>query len=166
MSLIRGDLLTGTPSQRMFGGSLRMKSSNHVMIELALDRRASSTPDGRTHVRETPMQASLLLFPVRKAFAPYLLGGFGIYTEATDTLKLDGTIDHSTMTRRTGWHLGIGSEMLISRHAALFADYRFRFVHWGQNAAPGETPVPGSTALGLKLTHEGSMWTAGVAFYF
>src|SRR5262249_46313614 len=86
LSLIRGDLLTGTPSQRMFGGSLRMRSSTHVMIELALDRRIRTTPDGSTQIRETPIQGSLLLFPVRAAFSPYLLGGFGVYTEVTDTL--------------------------------------------------------------------------------
>jgi hypothetical protein len=166
MSLIRGDLLTGTPSQRMFGGSLRMRSSKHMMIELALDRQVRTTPDGSTQIRETPIQGSLLLFPVRAAFSPYVLGGFGVYTEATDTLLLDGNVDHSTIERRTGWHLGLGAEMKIARHVSIFADYRFRFVHWGADATATSEPVPGSSSIGLKLTHEGSMWTSGMAFYF
>ena len=166
MSLIRGDLITGTPSQRMFGGSLRMRSSNHVMIELALDRRVRTTPDGSTQIRETPIQGSLLLFPVRAAFSPYVLGGFGVYTEATDTLLLDGNVDHSTIERKTGWHLGLGAEMRIARHVSIFADYRFRFVKWGAQPTPETPAVPGSTSIGLKLTHQGSMWTSGMAFYF
>lgn len=166
MSLIRGDLLTATPSQRMFGGSLRMRSSSHVMIELALDRRVRTAPDGSTQIRETPIQGSLLLFPVRAAFSPYVLGGFGIYTEATDTLLLDGNVDHSTIERKTGWHLGLGAEMRIARRVSLFADYRFRFVQWGADPTPTTEPVPGSSSLGLKLTHQGSMWTGGMAFYF
>jgi opacity protein-like surface antigen len=171
LSFIRGDLQTGTPAQRLFGGTLRVATSKHVALEAALDYRGELSADGRTRVRETPLQGSLLLFPVRAAFSPYLLGGYGIYTHSTDLLNATGAVASTDVQRKTGWHLGLGAELFVGRHAALFADYRFRFVHFGSTDAgaqpitiPGSGVIPGLNSL--KLSHQGSMWTSGMAFYF
>ena len=56
-------------------------------------------------------------------------------------------------------------EIRVARHTALFGDYRLRFVKFGDAASGGEpVNIPGLDKL--KLSHQGSMWTGGVAFYF
>jgi hypothetical protein len=53
--------------------------------------------------------------------------------------------------------------VFLMRRAA-FADYRFRFVKFG---IADETVAHQLARLeNLKLSHRGSMWTAGMAFYF
>ena len=89
----------------------------------------------------------------------------GLYTEHTDTLSSTGVVLESTMTRKTGSHIGIGAEFLLARHAALFVDYRFRFVTFGAGD-PGAEPIDIPGLRSLKLSHRGTMWTSGVAFYF
>ena len=163
-SFVRGDLPSGTPATRLFGGTLRIRSSKRVVLEAALDYQSQFSEDKTTRIRQTPFQASLLLFPVRSTFSPYLLGGIGVYSEMTDTLGPAGVVQETTLQRKTGWHLGAGAELFVARHAALFADYRFRFVKFG-------TPDPDSEPINIpgldsKLSHRGSMWTGGMAFYF
>jgi hypothetical protein len=166
LSLVRGDLPSGTPSTRLFGGTMRLRSSPHVALELAMDYRAETSLDNTSRLRQTPIQASLLLFPVRSTFSPYLLGGLGLYTEMHDTLGPAGSVLATTSDKKSGWHLGFGAELLVARHSALFADYRFRFVKFGASSDPTDEPInlPGLQNLGI--THHGSMWTAGMAFYF
>jgi opacity protein-like surface antigen len=165
LSFVRGDLPSATPSTRFLGGTMRLRSSRHVALEAALDYHAEYSEDQTSRVRQTPFQASLLLFPVRSAFSPYLLGGMGIYSELTDTLDSAGVVVDTVAARRTGWHLGIGAELSLTRHAVLFADYRFRFVRFGDDDEDGEPiDIPGLS--NFKLTHRGSMWTGGMAFYF
>jgi hypothetical protein len=118
-------------------------------------------------MRETPLQGSLLIFPARGALAPYLLGGMGVYSRVTESLNGIGDVQSSVVERKTGWHFGLGAELRLARHAALFADYRFRFVKFGQDEpAEGEEPIDFPGLRSLKLTHKGSMWTSGMAFYF
>ena len=165
LSFVRGDVPSGAPSTRFLGGTIRMSSSRRVVLEAALDYRSERSEDGLTRLRERPLQGSLLLFPVRSTFAPYVLAGFGLYSQTTDTLGPTGLVVSSTSTRETGAHAGFGAELFIGRHAALFADYRFRFVRFG-TPEDGADPIdlPGLDAL--KLSHRGSMWTSGMAFYF
>jgi len=166
LSFVRGGAPgPATAPTRFAGGTIRLASSRHVALEAALDYRSEFSADGKTRVRQTPFQASMLLFPVRGVFSPYLLGGMGIYSEYTDTLGPAGTVLETTMTRTTGLHLGGGAELFLLRHAAMFVDYRFRFVKFGvpdQDSQP--INIPGLE--NLKLSHRGSMWTAGMAFYF
>ncbi len=163
LSFVRGDVASGTPSTRLFGGTVRMRTSPHMALELAVDHRSITDLDAATRVRETPIQGSLLMFLGRGTLSPYLLGGFGVYTHMTDTLNEDGLPIETTTERKTGWHLGAGAELFISRRAALFADYRFRFVKFGE-PDPDSEPI-GVPGLG-RLSHRGSMWTGGLAFYF
>jgi Outer membrane protein beta-barrel domain len=165
LSFVRGDLTTATPSTRMMGGTLRIRSSKHVVLEAALDYRSEFNEDNTRRLRQTPFQASMLVFPVRSTLAPYLLGGMGIYTETIDTLSPQGIVLDTAMSRKTGWHLGAGAELFVGRHAAFFADYRFRFVKFG--SPDGDDQSINIPFLdNIKFSHRGSMWTSGMAFYF
>ena len=95
----------------------------------------------------------------------------GLYSQVHETLNSAGLAVTSTTDKQIGWHLGAGAEIRIAPHTAFFADYRFRFVKWGStdpNAQP--ITIPGTTVFpvleNVKLSHEGSMWTSGLAFYF
>jgi opacity protein-like surface antigen len=164
-SFVRGDLTTGTPSTRFFGGTVRLRTSKRVVLEGAMDFRTDTSANGLERRREQPMQASLLLFPVRSTFSPYLLGGFGLYNVITEAASTPGTFVETSRDKKTGWHLGLGAELSVSRHAALYADYRFRFVRFG-TAAADEEPISIPFNSTVKLAHKGSMWTSGIAFYF
>lgn len=165
LSFVHSEPGSAAPATRLVGATMRLRSSRHVALEAALDYRADYSADRASRVRQSPLQASLLLFPVRSTLSPYVLAGVGLYTEHTDTLNPAGVVLDSTMTRRTGSHIGVGAEVLLARHAAFFLDYRFRFVTFGQSDPAGEPiDVPGLRSL--KLSHRGTMWTSGLAFYF
>jgi hypothetical protein len=164
LSFVRGDYASATPSRDFLGGVIRMRSSRHVAFEVALDYRTQRSTDGLTRLRERPLQLSLILTPVRGRISPYLLGGFGFYSETVDTLSAAGLVVGSTSDRRTGIHLGAGAEITLSRGATFFADYRFRFVKFGSEAIDQPITIPGLG--GVKLSHQGSLWTSGIALYF
>jgi opacity protein-like surface antigen len=163
LSFVRGDIPSSVPSKSFIGGTLRTSGSQHASFEFALDYRAQTTTDKLQRVRETPLQISLLIYPgSRRSLAPYVLGGYGIYTDTTELLGLAGNVTATTTARRMGWHLGGGLELFVSRHASIYADFRFRFVHFGSADATSTTiPLPGA-----HLAHTGSMITSGLAFYF
>jgi hypothetical protein len=165
VSFVRGDLATGTESSRFLGGTIRMSSSRRVVIEVAMDFRTGESEDGASRLRERPIQGSLLLFPVRSTFAPYLLGGVGLYSRTADALDDAGTVLSSETTRETGAHFGFGAELFFGRHAALFADYRFRFVRFG-SPEEGDEAIDIPLVDSLNVSHRGSMWTSGLVFYF
>jgi Outer membrane protein beta-barrel domain len=171
LSFVRGTVTSDAPAARFLGGTIRMVASKHTVFEAAMDYRAFYSDDKTQRVRETPLQGSILLFPVRGAFSPYVGGGIGIYTHQVEDLGNAGIVVATTQERKMGWHLGAGLELKIAPHASFFADYRFRFVQFGTADLASEAiPIPGSSIVpGLDrvhLTHEGSMWTSGVAFYF
>jgi opacity protein-like surface antigen len=143
---------------------VRMASSRRVVIELAADTRSERSDDGLERVRERPIQGSLLLFPARAVFSPYVLAGYGLYNRTVETLDATGATVASASERRTGAHVGFGAELLLGRHAAFVVDYRYRFVKFGaaeEDASPVNLP-----GLGSRLSHKGTMWTTGVAIYF
>jgi opacity protein-like surface antigen len=164
LSFVRGDVPSSTGSTRFFGGILRMRSSKRVVLEAAADFRTERSEDGLSRVKERPLQGSLLLFPARSTFSPYVLAGYGLYSRTTETLDLTGVPTATVSERKTGAHVGFGAELFLGRHAAFLLDYRYRFVRFGR-PEEDETPInlPG---LGSRLSHRGSMWTSGVAFYF
>lgn len=165
MSLVRGDQPSGTPSVRFFGGTLRMQSSRRVVMEVAADYKTQILGDGAFRQRERPLQGSLLFFLARSTFAPYVLGGYGLYQRTLETLDATGTVVSAVTDKKTGAHMGFGAELFVSRHAALFADYRYRFVRFG-DPADGEQSIDIPFTDAVKLSHQGTMWTSGVAFYF
>lgn len=161
---VRGDLTTGTPSSTLLGGTLRMRSSSLTALELSMDYRVTRNDEGTERVRETPLQASLLLMPFRSALSPYALGGIGVYSRKLDTLGLEGEVTDSSLTRRVGWHAGFGAEIRLGRHAAVYGDYRYQFVKFGKKEPEGDSIIPGWNRV--AFSHQGSMWTGGFAFYF
>jgi opacity protein-like surface antigen len=164
MSFIRGDVPSGTPSSTMFGGSLRF-GAKHTVIEISMDMKTVYSADRTLRTRETPIQTSLLLYPVRAAVAPYLLGGFGIYRQKLESVDAGGDAVGGVQTQTTGWHLGGGLEIRFGRHIGVYGDYRFRFVDFGA-PDPDSEPIDVPGLSSLKLSHKGSMWTGGVSFYF
>jgi opacity protein-like surface antigen len=162
MSFVRGDFGSGTPDASFLGGTLRTMASAHTGFEFSLDYKSTLSPDGTQREKQEPFQMSLLIYPSRRRLSPYLLGGYGIYSDILDTLAPTGLVTNSITTRRSGWHIGLGAEFFMTRHSSFYADYRFRFVQFGNSATSTEPlHVPGVT-----LAHQGSMWTSGLAFYF
>jgi len=186
-SMVRGDIATNTPSTRFFGGTLRLNTSKNVGLEGSLDFRTTLDTTKTQRLRETPLQGSLLIYPFRSVLSPYALGGLGIYTRTYELLGPAGVISQSAQERKTGMHLGFGGELRVARHAVAYLDYRYRFVKFGNSGSSTSETSTTSTStssasansaamnalLGsipglslLKFSHEGSMWTGGVAFVF
>jgi len=165
LSLVRGDLATDTPSSRLFGGTVRLRSSSFTALEVSMDYRTTRNESGTERVRETPMQASLLVMPFRSLLAPYALGGVGLYSRKVDLMGPENVILDSSLERRIGWHAGFGAELKLGRRAGVFLDYRYQFVTFSRNDDPdADSIIPGMERI--KFSHQGSMWTSGVAFYF
>ena len=162
LTFVRGDFISSTPDTSFLGGTIRTMASAHSGFEFSLDYRSQVSTDGTQRVREEPFQASLLIYPVRRRLSPYVLGGYGIYTELTDALGPTGLVQATVTSRRGGWHLGLGGEFFMTRHASLYLDYRFRFVQFGSGTGSNQ-PID---LPGIHLTHQGSMWASGMAFYF
>jgi hypothetical protein len=167
ISFVRGTDGPNSGSQRYSGGALRF-GSGKTALELALDYRSDLTGDLTARITDYPFQASLLVFPVRGGFSPYLIGGVGWYSQKLQRLSSGGTItlDEET-TRKMGYHGGFGAEVRLHRHVGLYGDYRYTFIHFGDDdRATSSTPSLIPFADRLWLSHEGSQFTWGANFYF
>lgn len=160
MSLVRGDVQADTSAERFFGGQIRLPLSPRTSLEVSLDRRSDSNDALTERVVETPIQASLLLYPVRSVLSPYLLGGVGWYTYRVEHLS-SGALTTSESSRRFGYHAGLGGEIKLGRHVGVHADYRYTFLKFGSDDDDN-----GSLTSRFKPSYEGSMWTAGMTLYF
>ncbi len=158
MSMVRGDVQTDptASAQRFLGGQLRARLSPRTSIEISLERRTDS-PDLNTRVKDYPLQGSLLLYPLHSTFSPYLLGGIGWYTHVVESMAA-GKVTESASSRTMSYHGGFGAELKAGRHAGVHADYRYTQLHFGD--------ATGSLVDRVKPSYKGSMWTAGVTFYF
>jgi hypothetical protein len=174
ISTVRADEDTGTSSQRFTGGQIRAGLSGRISIELALDVKTDTNEDETLRVRDYPFQASILLFPVRSNFAPFLLGGVGWYSTRVEQLDGSEVLD-SVTTRRRGYHGGFGAEIRLGRHAGLHGDYRYTFLNFGDDEEEDEededTSIlgalnPASAVSRFLPSSEGSMWTVGLTIYF
>jgi hypothetical protein len=155
----RSDSQAETGAGRFIGGHIRARVSPRTAVEIGLDLRTTINDALTERLREYPIQASLLLFPVRTVISPYLLGGGGWYSRRTETL-VDRNWVVSDSTRKFGWHGGFGAELQLGRHAAVHADYRYTFLRFGDD----EEEVNGIARF--LPSHESSMWTAGLTLYF
>ena len=176
-SLVRGDAaVPGTAADRFSGGLLRFRLSPRTAIELALDHRSYLNQDLTERIKDMPIQASMLLYPIRAPLSPYLLAGVGWYAQTITMVSGDQPPAPQT-TRTMGYHAGIGGELRLGAHAAVHADYRYTFIHFGSDqtgtssssaSSSGALPIPGLGSFQdrLRLSHKGSMWTTGVTFYF
>jgi opacity protein-like surface antigen len=167
-SFVRGDLKADS-STRYSGALLRLRTSPRTAIEVSFDYRNHINESLTERIKDYPIQGSLLLYPLRATFSPYLVTGIGWYSQRVEGLQ-DNQVLISTRTRRTGYHAGLGADMWLGRHATVHADYRYTFIGFGrdEDSEAGVLPVPGFRGLQdrLKLSHKGSMWTSGVTVYF
>lgn len=166
MSWVRGSAASpDTASARYWGAYVRAHTSPHTALEVSLDYRKVTDDTLTSRTRDMPIQASLLVYGPRTPLTFYLLGGVGWYNQRIEFL--DG--QPTTSTTKMGYHAGVGGELQLGRHAALHVDYRYTLIHLGgSEGQAGAVPIPGTTSLQekLRLSHEGSMWTAGVTVYF
>jgi opacity protein-like surface antigen len=161
MSLVRGDVQADTSAERFFGGQIRLPLSPRTSLEVSLDRRTDSNEALTERTVETPIQGSLLLYPVRSVLSPYLLGGVGWYSHRVEQLS-GGALTTSESSRRFGYHGGLGAEIKLGRHVGVHADYRYTFLKFGGD----DDDEDESLVSRFKPSYEGSMWTAGMTLYF
>ena len=171
LSFIRGSSESPEGTQRFSGGAIRL-GGGRTALELAMDYRSGLTGDLTERIKDYPIQASLLVFPVRARIAPYLLAGVGWYSQTVESVSGTGPIFDTETTRKMGYHAGFGGEVKVHRRIGLYGDYRYTFIHFGDeqagSAGSASTPFPGWVPFAerLKLSHEGSMFTWGATFYF
>lgn len=161
LGAIRSDVASGAPGERFLGGHIRARLSPRTALELGLDLRTTTSETLTDRVREYPVQASLLLFPARAGFAPYVLGGAGWYTRETQVLDNSQWVTADS-DRRFGWHGGFGAELRLGRHAAAHADYRYTLLRFRDEEGATERSGFGR----ILPSYQGSMWTAGLTVYF
>ena len=169
ISFVRTDVeLVDEESRRFWGGQIRARMSPRTGFELSLDIRTETNEAETLRVRSMPIQASLLLFPARGAFSPFVLGGAGWYAQRFETLVGDETVLSETV-RDFGWHAGFGAELRMGKHAGLHGDYRYTFLDFGgdddDDDDDGDDRRPGLVGRFLPA-YRGSMWTAGLTLYF
>ena len=157
-------------SQRFTGGMLRM-GSGRAAVEIAMDYRSEVTGEFTDRIKSYPLQASLLLFPVRTRLAPYVLAGVGWYTQRVTRFEAPtgSVVVTDETTRKRGYHAGFGAELRVHRRVALHGDYRYTMVRFGGDEEDeGASILPGwiPGAERLKMSHDGSMFTWGLSFYF
>jgi hypothetical protein len=173
MSFVRPDAALDTPSDRYTGGTLRLKTSPRTAIEASIDWRSTTNEDASVRISDYPFQGSLLLYPLRGAIAPYVLGGVGWYSQRMEAMSGSEVLSQQTV-RRMGYHGGFGGELKLGRRASLFADYRYTFIRFGDDettleggAGAGPFAMPGFSLLdNFRMSHEGSMWTGGLVVNF
>jgi hypothetical protein len=168
LSMMKTDEVIDTSdgSTRFTGGQIRLRGGSKVGFEVSLDRRSEKFELVNEKVPDTPIQASMLLFPVKGSFSPYVLGGPGWYSHKIESL--DDAGPESVSTRKFGWHAGFGAELLMGRHAGLHADYRYTFLNFGDDddESGARAQESHSFVTSLLPSHNGSMWTAGLTIYF
>ncbi|HXG87576.1 MAG TPA: outer membrane beta-barrel protein [Vicinamibacterales bacterium] len=177
LTFIRGAEGSADGSQRFSGGSIRLGGSK-TALELAMDYRSGITGDLTERIKDYPIQASLLVFPIRARIAPYLLGGLGWYSQRIEPVAGAGPrLLAAETTRKMGYHGGLGAEVRLHRRVGLYGDYRYTKIRLGEGDDEGllsQIPavalpfLPGFIPLAqrLKLSHEGSMFAWGANFYF
>jgi hypothetical protein len=166
-SFVSSDLDTDGRN-RYTGGMLRLRTSEKSAIEVSFDYRNHLNESLKAQIKDFPIQASFLFYPVRRNLAPYIVGGFGWYKHTVDPVEGD-QLPESVSTRRTGYHAGLGADVWMGRRATLHLDYRYTFIGFGGDESdPGVLPLPGLGGLQdkLNLSHDGSMWTTGLTIYF
>jgi opacity protein-like surface antigen len=169
IAMVRAEVEGEDESVRFTGGQIRLGVGQRAAIEVSIDRHTESFDLLNEKVKETPVQASLLLYLAGGGFRPYLLGGPGWYTRSVEAIDdPDGLIEDES-TRKFGWHGGFGAEIRLGRHAGIHGDYRYTFLSFNDDdddeEAAGATGR-NSFVSGLLPSHEGSMWTVGVTIYF
>jgi len=166
---------------RLWGGYARVHVLGSLGFEVAMDYQSLTNESETARVRNTPIQVSALLLPIKKSFAPYVLAGLGWYRHKIEALDGGRTVATANATD-FGYHAGGGLQLKFGRHAALFADYRYVWVD--ADGLDGFSSLIKSAAsltsvLGLVsavtgnndsdaggISRGGSMWMGGMTIYF
>ena len=115
-------------SAEAFGG---VQARLHLIWLFAAEARASVYKDhyeksgvGGIDVENTPLQLSLLVYPIKlPRFGVYLLGGAGYHNvELTTTGKVEG---FDATTRKWAAHVGAGVDVKLYRGISLNGDLRY-----------------------------------------
>jgi hypothetical protein len=171
VTFVRGSEELPDSSRRFTGGALRLGGGRSA-IEVAMDFRSSEDGPLNEKIRDYPIQASLLLFPVRASVAPYILAGVGWYSQTvTRFVAPTGELEPTDeTTRKMGYHLGLGAELRLHRRFGIYGDLRYTKLGRGRDDddTDGDQNVPGwiPGASLLKLSHEGSTFVWGANVYF
>jgi opacity protein-like surface antigen len=167
MAMIKADVDAESDAVRFTGGQIRLGMSPRTALELSLDRHTTTFENLNERVKETPVQASLLLYLVRSSFSPYVLGGPGWYTRTVEAIENQDALEDQT-SRTFGWHAGFGAEIRMGSHAGLHADYRYTHLRFDDDEEEEGGGGGGTHAFVNRLlpSHDGSMWTVGVTIYF
>jgi len=166
---------------RLWGGYARVHVLGSLGFEVAMDYQSLTNESETARVRNTPIQVSALLLPIKKSFAPYVLAGLGLYRHKIEALDGGRTVATANATD-FGYHAGGGLQLKFGRHAAIFADYRYVWVD--ADGLDGFSSLIKSAAsltsvLGLVsavtgnndsdaggISRGGSMWMGGMTIYF
>jgi hypothetical protein len=172
VTFVRGSDELPESSRRFVGGALRL-GGGRAALELSMDFRSKEDGPLGEKIRDYPVQASLLLYPIRARFAPYLLGGVGWYTQTvTRFVAPTGEfVATDETTREMGYHAGIGAELRLHRRFGVYGDIRYTRLGFGRDDddTDGDENVPGWIIPGanlLRLSHEGSTFVWGGVLYF
>jgi opacity protein-like surface antigen len=168
-AMVKADAHVETDAVRFTGGQLRLGMSKRTTLELSMDFKTLKTPGEALRTKDRPIQVSLLLYPVKSAFAPYLLGGVGWYRREVQLMDGDSVVS-SESTTEFGYHGGFGAQIGLGKHAAIHGDYRYTGLHFGGDKNTTANLSDRSSLLpvpsGLLPGYKGSMWTAGFTVYF
>lgn len=159
LAMVHTDVAGDDDSVRFTGGQIRLGSSR-TALEVSLDRHTQTFDLLNEKVKETPIQASLLLKLASGSFQPYLLGGPGWYKRTVEPIDDPTDSIESVSTTKFGWHAGFGAEIRMGRHAGIHGDYRYTHLSFNDDEEDE------SFVSGLLPSHDGSMWTVGFTFYF
>jgi hypothetical protein len=171
VTFVRGSEDLPESSRRFIGAAMRLGGGRSA-LEVSMDFRTDERGPLNERIREYPIQASLLLFPVRARFAPYLLAGVGWYSQnVTRFVAPSGErIETEETTRKMGYHAGIGAELRLHRRFGMYGDLRYTKLGFGRDddETDGDQNVPGwiPGASLLRLSHEGSTFVWGANVYF
>jgi opacity protein-like surface antigen len=165
------DAVPDSSALRVFGGQIKLRLSPSTAIEVSADYDStlSETTTLTQRAKSMPIQASLLMFPIRSTISPYVLGGVGWYRHTLTTGTPTTSLTSETI-REMGYHAGLGAELRVGKRMALHGDYRYNHIRFGGNdtASAPSSAFPGLSAIqeSLQLSSGGSMWNWGATFFF
>jgi len=157
----------GTAAPMFIGGLIHIKTGNHSAIQLSADYRSTTSADGTQRLQTNPLQASLLVYPIRGSVSIFALGGVGLYRTRMDQMA-NGVSVAYVDTSRFGFHAGAGAEIKLGKRFAIFADYRYTFVKVTKKD-PTTNQIVGTSGFmsaNIKASHQGAMLTGGLMLYF
>ena len=165
MAMVRQDVNGDDDAVRFWGAHMRLGLGQRAALELSLDRRSEELEELNQRVKQTPIQASMLLHLAGGGFRPYVLGGPGWYRTTIEPFEDDGLFD-DVSTTEFGWHAGFGAEIRAGRNFGFHGDYRYTFLDFNGDDDDDDDDDGGGILGRFLPSYGGSMWTVGATIYF